>query len=194
IYTLDMLMYRKGYPLFNPTPSRILPRLYRKHGIRVGDVGAITEKGAFDFMFNACQGHDHPDSMVNPAKLPDRFEFLSTESDIEVNQMFGPATLLPGNHVNEIRHRDLGCVDRLLPESWRSRRLECNGTEGAALALPKGATLYEAVNKLHFQKHASSHAINWYKYMLDKGRDISNGSLYFVTECVKSINWGTAVY
>lgn len=188
-----LIMYRKGYPLYKPTPSGI-STVYRKHGVRVGDVGAITEEGAFDFMFNACQGHDQPDAAVNPAKLPDRFELLSLESGIQVEQMFGPETLLPGNHVSEIRRRDLGCIDRLLPKSWRSRHLRCHATEGAALALPKGATLYEAVNKLHFRKHAARHAIDWYKYMLDEGRDISNGSLYFVTKCVKSVNWGTAVF
>ena len=191
-----MLMHKMGYPLYEPTPLRILPTVYRKHGIRVGDVGVITEDGAFDFMFNACQGHDQPDAAVNSAELPDRFELLqaSPESDIEVGRLFGPKTLLPGNHINEIPC-DLGYMDRLLPESWRSRHLRCHETElGAALALPKGAKVYKAMNKLHFQKHAARHAIDWYKYMLNKGRDISNGSLYLVTKCVKSINWGTVVF
>ena len=191
IYTLDMLMHKMGYPLYKPTPLRILPTVHRMHGVRVGDVGVITEEGAFHFMFNACQGHDQPDPAANSAELLDRFELLqvSPESDIEVKRLFGPRTLLPSNHINEIR------CDMDVSESWMSRHLRCHETElGAALALPKGATLYKAMNKLQFQKHAARHAINWYKYMLDKGRDISNGSLYFVTQCVKSINWGTVVF
>ncbi|KAF8329001.1 hypothetical protein F5887DRAFT_1006232 [Amanita rubescens] len=197
IYARDMLMCGKGYPLYEPTPSG-LSTVYRKYGIRVGDVGAITDEGAFDFMFNACQDHDQRDAAVNLAKLPDRFEFLSPESGIQIEkQVFaiGPEKLLPGIHVDEIGRGEPGCMGRLLPKSWRYRHLRCHATEGAALALPKGATLYKAMNKLHFRKHAACHAINWYKYMLiDKGRDISNGSLYFVTGCIKSINWGTAVF
>ena len=60
--------------------------------------------------------------------------------------------------------------------------------------MPKGATAYEALNKFRFQQHAARHAINWYKYMFDQGRDFPNGSLYLVTECVKSANWGNAVF
>ena len=60
--------------------------------------------------------------------------------------------------------------------------------------LQKGATVYEAMNKVDFQKHAGCHAISWYKYMFDEGLDVSNGSLYFVTECIKSAHWGIAVF
>ena len=60
--------------------------------------------------------------------------------------------------------------------------------------LPTGATFYQAMNRIHFQNHASRHAINWYKYMLHHGRDRANGSLYLVTECTKSINWGISVF
>ena len=60
--------------------------------------------------------------------------------------------------------------------------------------LQKGATVYRAMNKTDFQSHAARHAISWYKYMLAEGLDISNGSLYFVTECIKSVHWGIAVF
>ena len=75
-----------------------------------------------------------------------------------------------------------------------SSDFQCLAAEGAVLALPKGATLYEAVNKHHFHMHAARHAISWYEYCLNEGRDISNGSLYFITECIKSVNWGIAVF
>ena len=75
-----------------------------------------------------------------------------------------------------------------------SSEFQCLASEGAVLVLPKGATKYEAVNKHRFQTHAARHAENWYKYILNEGRDISNGSLYFVTECIKSVNWGVAVF
>ena len=36
--------------------------------------------------------------------------------------------------------------------------------------------------------------MSWYEYMLNAGMDVSNGSLYFVTECTKSTDWGIAVF
>ncbi|KAF8344826.1 hypothetical protein F5887DRAFT_862173, partial [Amanita rubescens] len=54
IYSLNMLIRGLGYPLYMPAPSSHLPLAYRTHGIRVGDVGAVTANGAFDFMFNIC--------------------------------------------------------------------------------------------------------------------------------------------
>ena len=82
----------------------------------------------------------------------------------------------------------------LTPDGHRSRAFHCWAAEGAVLALPKGAIVYEALNRFQFQQHAACHAINWYKYMFSQGRDFPNGSLYLVTECVKSANWGTAVF
>ena len=71
---------------------------------------------------------------------------------------------------------------------------QCSADEGAVIVLPTGATVYSATNLLNFQRLASCHAIDWYKYALNTGRDISSGSLYLVTECTKSANWGTAVF
>ena len=65
---------------------------------------------------------------------------------------------------------------------------------GAVLALPKGAVVYEAQNRADLQAHASRHALDWYEHVLNDGVDISNGSVYFVTECTKSVDWGIAVF
>ena len=54
--------------------------------------------------------------------------------------------------------------------------------------------MYEAVNIRHFETHAARHAASWYEHVLKEGRDVSNGTLYFVTECIKSKNWGIAVF
>ena len=76
----------------------------------------------------------------------------------------------------------------------RTSAFRCSAAEGAVLVLPTGATFYRTRNRLHFQNHASRHAINWYKYMLNNGMDNPNGSLYLVTECTKSLNWGISVF
>ncbi|KAF8688196.1 hypothetical protein AX14_003508 [Amanita brunnescens Koide BX004] len=179
IYSFGMLTHRAGYPLYMPTPLGGLPTAYRKKGIRVGDVGVITANGAFDFLFNACKYDDRSDAGINPDILPDGFELLKPR--IRTSAMFGPDICLPTDHVREIGDGNLSAF-------------QCLAAEGAVLVLPKGATLYEAVNKVEFRNHAARHAVSWYEYMLNEGRDISNGSLYFVTECIKSVNWGIAVF
>ena len=60
--------------------------------------------------------------------------------------------------------------------------------------MPKGTVIYEATNKLHFRLHAARHALSRYEYMLNMGSDAPNGSLYFVTDCIKSVNWGIATF
>ena len=76
----------------------------------------------------------------------------------------------------------------------RSTSFRCLADEGAVLALPKGATVYEVRNRRHFQAYGARHALNWYEYALNVGMDILNGSLYFVTECTKTMDWGIAVF
>lgn len=76
----------------------------------------------------------------------------------------------------------------------RHPNFQCLSDAGAVLALQKGAIVYEAHNRADLQAHASRHALNWYEHVLNDGVDISNGSVYFVTECTKSVDWGIAVF
>ncbi|KAF8347295.1 hypothetical protein F5887DRAFT_882176, partial [Amanita rubescens] len=175
-----MLIHEAGYPLYMPTPSRGLPARYLRKGVRIGDVGLVTANGAFDFLFNTCQHDDPSDAGVNPSILPDGFELL--KPIIRANGGFDPGIYLTSHDVSEIRDHS------------SSSAFQCS-TKGAVLALPMGATVYEAMNVRHFQAHAARHAARWYKYALNEGgRDISNGSLYLVTECTKSMKWGISVF
>ena len=54
--------------------------------------------------------------------------------------------------------------------------------------------VYEVRNRHDFQTYAARHAVRWYEYALNVGMDVSNGSLYFVTESTKSMDWGIAVF
>ena len=66
--------------------------------------------------------------------------------------------------------------------------------EGAVLQLPEGATLFEADDTNIFYDVAMRHAENWYEYMIvNRSRDVPNGSLYLVTGCIKTGNWGIGV-
>jgi hypothetical protein len=70
---------------------------YRKKGIRVGDVGVITPNGGFDFLFNACRQPEGPDGAINPVALPEGFELLN--ANINVNDKYNPRTHLLSDHV-----------------------------------------------------------------------------------------------
>ncbi|KAF8328475.1 hypothetical protein F5887DRAFT_149336, partial [Amanita rubescens] len=177
-----MLVLGLGYPLYMPSPSETLPMAYRKKGIRVGDVGVISKNGAFDFLFNACRQREEPDGAINPVALPEDFELL--DADINVHNKYNLPTHLLSSHVNALSSLDSSCAFAF----------KCSEAGGAVLALPRGATVYEATNKRHFQQHAARHAVSWYKYLLNTGRDVTNGSLYFVTDCIKSANWGIATF
>jgi hypothetical protein len=78
----------RGFPLWIPDPNRVLPLNYRRTGVRIGDVGIITESGAFSFLFNICLPHNDP---VNPQMLPENFAPISPPiqaTDIENFKVF----------------------------------------------------------------------------------------------------------
>lgn len=107
IYSVQMLMQGSGYPLYMPMPSRGLPMAYRKHGMRIGDVGVITANGAFDFLFNVCEHNTPPGAGVNPTKLPNGFELLTDIPEILSYETFEPGARLTSKSVNEIRDNGL---------------------------------------------------------------------------------------
>ncbi|KAI9566676.1 hypothetical protein HD554DRAFT_2007321, partial [Boletus coccyginus] len=49
----------RGYPLRFPEPSSTLPSSYREDGIQIGDVGYVTQQGAFNVLFNVSYGLNH---------------------------------------------------------------------------------------------------------------------------------------
>jgi len=72
VYRRHMSLRKKGrHPLWIPQPNLQLPLEYRRRGTQVGDVGIITEDGAFDFMFNICAPATSP---TNPSNLPVGFQ------------------------------------------------------------------------------------------------------------------------
>lgn len=78
------------------------------------------------------------------------------------------------------------CVVQAITLISYSSDFQCLADEGAVLVLPKGSTLYEARNMDQLRIHASRHGLNWYKWTLNQGIEISNGGLYLITGFVKS--------
>ena len=74
IYERHLALKERGFPLWIPDPDQNLHLDYRRTGVRIGDVGIITEFGAFFFLFNICLPRDHP---VNPRMLPEHFAPIS---------------------------------------------------------------------------------------------------------------------
>jgi len=173
VYLRLMLKHKHGYPLYRPGPKRNLRMEYRKRGVRIGDVGRITPDGAFDFMFNIDSSQA---TSVNPPNLPTNFETIPP-IEIRSKRYFKPGQHLLSEHVKQTK--DTPITYKFL------------AAEGAVLQMPEGATIFEAEDMHIFYDIAVRHAENWYEYMIAKrSRDVPNGSLYLVTGCIKTRNWG----
>ena len=126
--------------------------------------------------------------------------FLCSKPESQLVRSLAPTHIYPAtlstNFVIMILRKceDWYCADHSRRSICRPPTFKCSSDVGAVLALPKGATVYQETNREQFCRHASRHALAWYKDMLNKGMNISNGSVYFVTECTKSVNWGIAVF
>jgi len=86
VYRRHMALRKKGrHPLWIPQPNLHLPLEYRRRGTQVGDVGIITEDGAFDFMFNICAPvSGSTDSLNLPAGFQPIYPPISPEKEVVV--------------------------------------------------------------------------------------------------------------
>jgi hypothetical protein len=89
-----LLLEKLGYPLWYPDLDENLPATYREHGVRVGDVGIITEGGQFDFIFNVhgdCARH-----VSHPWASQDTFSYSNVRS---------PGTVIKRGSVTNVDYR-----------------------------------------------------------------------------------------
>ncbi|KAK7017300.1 hypothetical protein R3P38DRAFT_1321274 [Favolaschia claudopus] len=180
IYTSEMLLQKRGYPLFCPAPQDHHPNI--SSGIAIGDVGCIDE-GEFDYLFNVFSSSN--------THCPDDFDSL---------RMNDPNRLNPSSA--EVKHNDID------PRSYFSSTIQrededpskyvfhCSGTCGAILSLPRGAHQQQLKDgAIHLRRYAANNAKSWYQYVVNtRGRDIGNGNLFLVTGHEKARSWGMAHY
>ncbi|KAF7369463.1 hypothetical protein MVEN_00275900 [Mycena venus] len=103
IYSGQLLLKKRGFPLYVPEPQQTLPEAYRRAGIAIGDVGIITPEGSFDFFFNIYRSADHP---INNNDVPENFSPLPPyESRDLFDQSYDAGT-----------HVSTSSVERLDPE------------------------------------------------------------------------------
>ena len=105
IYASQLLIKKRGYPLWVPGPGRQLPIEYRREGITIGDVGIINPLGDFDFLFNVFQSANGP---INRGLIPQNFSPLpghEFEGEIQDHTVYGPGTYLASSSVRKISTR-----------------------------------------------------------------------------------------
>ncbi|KIL63157.1 hypothetical protein M378DRAFT_52365, partial [Amanita muscaria Koide BX008] len=175
-YARSMLKSLRGYPLYNPKPFSELSKEYARKGVNIGDVGFVRGTGTFDFLFNICPSQN---SSINPPKLPDGFS-------LETSECSDTTDLEPLPH-------NTSFFDSPIKKTSLGEYI-CEGSEGAILELPGGAIQDEAMTMLPLKNLAACYGVQWYKYALSRGRDISNGSLYLITSSTKCTQWGIAVF
>jgi hypothetical protein len=69
-----LLPHCHGYPLWIPEPDDYLPDAYRRKGVRIGDLGYVSDSGGFEYLFNILDPADHA---INLGRTPNDFEQLS---------------------------------------------------------------------------------------------------------------------
>ncbi|KAJ6574272.1 hypothetical protein B0H19DRAFT_902903, partial [Mycena capillaripes] len=178
VYCSQMLRQKRGFPLYEPAPQINLPGAYQRHGVSIGDVGSVTPEGIFDFIFNIFLPPEHP---INGNRTPHDFSPMAPYESVDVSHL----TYGAGNHVSTstVRRLDL------------EPPFDCDGLQGAVLALPYGAHLHKLRNVESIRLHATKHAASWYKYINGpRGRGLANGELYVVTGAEKTRSWGMASY
>ncbi|KAE9383498.1 hypothetical protein BT96DRAFT_843768 [Gymnopus androsaceus JB14] len=195
VYVRLLLRRRRGYPLWIPKPGDWLPLAYRQEGVRIGDVGILTEFGGFDYLFNVCLPADHP---VNAGRVPEQFRQLQ---GIDIGDMtwsteeYMPGSYVASNpsHFSQTKIED-SCanVPGVPEEVGVGMSFSSSATKGALLIVPEGGKRIDHQQYSKFYKYAAECARSWYTHVNGPlmARGVHNGALYLVTGCDKARAWG----
>ncbi|KAF5337698.1 hypothetical protein D9758_017347 [Tetrapyrgos nigripes] len=213
IYSGKLFCHRHGCALLNPGPKRIGPiseqdrwRAIYEEGVRIGDVGLISDSGDFRTLFNIFRSSD---DLVNQVYgVPPGFEPLEFQSTL----------LLSSNGLHHLENtrvfsRDMqeillgadGTVPApyVLPSSSSIPRLtdgrifdapripvtagigfeyQSSSEQGAVLILPEGARREDYTGLRDIRDYTINNGESWYRFVNDQVRmDARNGSLYVIT-------------
>ncbi|KDR79338.1 hypothetical protein GALMADRAFT_1234875 [Galerina marginata CBS 339.88] len=182
VYVKAMLSLRRGYPLPAPQPISSLPVEKRRVGTIIGDVGTIRDDGSFDYLFNPLLSTTDP---RNPPDLPTAFKDVSppvtrtSQVRSAINSRTAVCSL--GSHCNT-NHETM------------ELSISHTSNNGALLFLPDGASQEDLINCGAIKQFIIKYAETWISYAISTGRDIDSNSLYFVTGCTKTGDWGMATF
>ncbi|KAK6987572.1 hypothetical protein R3P38DRAFT_2661685, partial [Favolaschia claudopus] len=180
LYTREMLLQKRGYPLFCPGPQDHYPNI--NSGIAIGDVGCFDE-GEFDYFFNVFSSANTccPDGF-DPFKMNDPNRLNTSSSEVKHNDID------PRSYFSSNVQRENGDPPKYL--------FHCSGPCGAILTLPRGSHQQQLKDgAIHLRRYAANNARSWYRHVVNtRGRDIRNGNLFLVTGHEKARAWGMAHY
>ncbi|KAG9225991.1 hypothetical protein CCMSSC00406_0009088 [Pleurotus cornucopiae] len=188
-YARQLLVKRHGYPLWIPEPFGHSP-IYRTKGVRIGDVGYVTQDGGFQTLFNIRAPKGHP---INRRGVPEGFQQVPLDAqDIGHVHFHRPNSAVVSTFQEERAFSVGACAVELQTNVGAGAAMEYtwSSTEGAVLHLPDGASRINIhAKQTHFQQQAAKHAEAWYRFAVTEGFNISNGSLYLITGCDKTNSW-----
>ncbi|KAF5375311.1 hypothetical protein D9757_009681 [Collybiopsis confluens] len=195
-YVQSLLPQKRGYPLWSPKPGDWLPPAFREEGVRIGDVGIVTEMGQFDYLFNTCLPADDP---VNQGRVPHDFKQLQGVDihDTVWSQEFGPGSVVASNSSSVERSEQGGNsgASGVPEELGTGLSLRSPSTSGALLILPEGGKSTNSQHLIKFRQHAAECAKSWYDFVNGPlARGVHNDAIYLVTGCDMTRAWGVASF
>ncbi|KAF8651953.1 hypothetical protein AX16_004596 [Volvariella volvacea WC 439] len=187
VYARNLMLQRHGYPLWTPEPYAANGCKHRAEGVHIGDVGYVTDEGAFEALFNLHAPSDHP---ANSRGVPSKFAQLHLgPTDIAtIDNYHRPGQPVSSGHIKGIgvgisADTGTGSLGGGFECVWTSQ-------EGGILHLPEGASRINALPKELFRESAIEGAINWYQFANDElSRGISTKSLRLITRVDKAQSW-----
>ncbi|ESK91403.1 cell division control protein [Moniliophthora roreri MCA 2997] len=196
LYARHLFPLRHGYALWIPEPNDDLPTEYSNEGVRIGDVGIVTDDGGFDFLFNICVAADNP---VNQRRgVPSNFTPVIWDGEIfKIPMRFRPGFPICSRRAKQ---RELAVeASVVVPGAPISLgggiEISFQRDSGAVLMPPDGASRTDCVELAAFREYAERNAQHWYQYVSGtRRRDVENGSIYLVTGFDKTNAWETALF
>ncbi|KAL0571101.1 SCF ubiquitin ligase complex subunit cdc4 [Marasmius crinis-equi] len=193
-------------------PNNALSAQYLEAGVRIGDIGVLTDDGGFDFVFNVCCSGDDP---INQFGVPPGFKPLrwDTGSRREISRRFRPGVPILSKSAKQW---DIGaealvslpCVSYSALRLSKLIRIPCvfpigggggvkikfNEGKRAVVMPPNGADCVDCLDLAVFRDYAQKHATSWYEFINETlGREVDNGAIYFITGFDNTDCWENAV-
>jgi len=105
IYYDQLLLRKRGCPLYCPGPIIDLPIQYRKTGCRIGDIGILCNDGSFDYLFNILYPAYHP---INRGRVPQGFVPATIPREVSAGQASDAGNVLANYCMRERNSTDVG--------------------------------------------------------------------------------------
>ncbi|KZV95560.1 hypothetical protein EXIGLDRAFT_567651, partial [Exidia glandulosa HHB12029] len=180
-----------GYPFWIPEPDAHLPSEQRSEGLRLGDLGILTNDGGFDYLWNIHLPGNHPHNTLVPPNF--KPVVLDTIRDVRRTDLFFPRNTAINSTF--VKKREISIEAELavvggVVGGGVGFEFTAEGNSGAVLTLPRGGVRFNSLKLNLYLRHATENAESWYRHInqvLQRG--IQSGALYLVTGTDKCSSW-----